>query len=109
MIRSVLDANVVVSGVLGFERAESAPGEIVRAWVEGEFALVVSGPLVDEIGRSPELRNTDGKIVHDVTDVDGDRGLRCELEPRQERVEAEFPRSSGLGQPSKTTDSRVGP
>ncbi len=55
MIRSVLDANVVVSGVLGFERAESAPGEIVRAWVDGEFVLVVSGPLVDEIERT--LRN----------------------------------------------------
>lgn len=55
MIHAVLDANVIVSGVLGVDRAESTPGEIWRCWRRGEFAMVVSATLINEVERA--LRN----------------------------------------------------
>jgi len=48
LIRAVLDANIVASGVLGFDRDESPPGAILRAWFRREFELITSNALILE-------------------------------------------------------------
>ncbi|MGI8476278.1 MAG: putative toxin-antitoxin system toxin component, PIN family [Thermomicrobiales bacterium] len=52
MIRAVLDANVVASGVLRYGSATSTPAEIVRRWVTGSFEFVISDHVIDEIERT---------------------------------------------------------
>ena len=47
MIRAVLDANVLVSGIL----TDGAPRSILRAWRTGQLHLVASEATLDEIGR----------------------------------------------------------
>ncbi len=49
MIRAVLDANVVASGILRFHDADSAPVVILRRWLASEFAMVTSGALRAEV------------------------------------------------------------
>ncbi len=44
----VFDTNVFVSGLL---LPDSVPGRIVAAWREGQFGLVISEPMLAEIGR----------------------------------------------------------
>lgn len=48
MIRAVLDANVLVSVLLS---PHAAPGRVFLAWREERFRLVVSAPILKEIGR----------------------------------------------------------
>ena len=48
MIRAVLDANVVVSGVLS---PAGVPGQILDEWRAERFALLVSAPILEEIVR----------------------------------------------------------
>jgi len=48
MIRAVLDANVVVSGVLS---GKGYPGRILAAWRDEQFHLVISEAILEEIGR----------------------------------------------------------
>lgn len=48
MIRAVLDANVVVSGVLS---GKGYPGRILAAWRDEQIHLVVSEAVLEEIGR----------------------------------------------------------
>jgi putative PIN family toxin of toxin-antitoxin system len=55
-VRTVLDPNVIISGLLS--RA-GRPAQILRAWDEGQFELVVSRKLLDELVRAlsyPKLR-----------------------------------------------------
>ncbi len=47
MIRAVLDANVMVSGIV----TEGIPRSVLRAWRAGHFHLVASQATLDEIGR----------------------------------------------------------
>lgn len=47
-MKVVLDTNVLVSGLM---LPESVPGQIVAAWRGAHFDLVLSEPLLDEIGR----------------------------------------------------------
>jgi putative PIN family toxin of toxin-antitoxin system len=47
MIRAVLDANVLVSGIV----TEGIPRNILRVWRAGHFHLVESQATLDEIGR----------------------------------------------------------
>jgi uncharacterized protein len=47
MIRAVLDANVLVSGIL----TEGIPRSILRAWRCGYFHLIASQATLDESGR----------------------------------------------------------
>lgn len=47
-MRVVLDTNVCVSGLL---LPGSTPGRIVTAWRDGQFGLVLSEPLLAEIGK----------------------------------------------------------
>jgi len=47
-MRVVIDTNVFVSGLL---LPESTPGRIVQAWRDGQFEVVMSDPMLDEIER----------------------------------------------------------
>ena len=47
-MRVVLDTNVLVSGLM---LPESVPWKIVAAWRVAQFELVLSEPMLDEIGR----------------------------------------------------------
>ena len=47
MIRAVLEANVIVSGIL----TEGVPRRILRAWRSEQFHLAASPAILDEIGR----------------------------------------------------------
>ena len=47
-MRVVLDTNVLISGLM---LPASLPGRIVKAWRSGAFELVLSEPMVGEIGR----------------------------------------------------------
>lgn len=47
-MKVVLDTNILVSGIA---RPHGTPGRIVTAWLEGQFDLVVSNPLLDEFER----------------------------------------------------------
>jgi len=48
MIPAVLDANVVVSGILS---ENGTPGKILKAWFEDRFHLVISPAILDELRR----------------------------------------------------------
>lgn len=48
MIRAVLDANVIVSGMVRFRTGRSAPSAILRAWVNDDFDLLISEHIFDE-------------------------------------------------------------
>jgi uncharacterized protein len=55
-VRAVLDPNVIISGVLS---STGAPADVLRALAAGEFELVVSKALLDELERAlayPKLR-----------------------------------------------------
>jgi uncharacterized protein len=52
VIRAVLDANVLVSGIAGYKKAESAPGELLRRLVRGDFSLVTSNAILIEVRRT---------------------------------------------------------
>ena len=47
-MRVVIDTNVFVSGLL---LPESTPGRIMQAWRDGQFEVVMSDPMLDEIER----------------------------------------------------------
>jgi uncharacterized protein len=51
-MRVVLDANVFASGVLGYRRPDSTPGEIVRRWRTRDFVLISSDHLIGEVERT---------------------------------------------------------
>ena len=46
MLRAVVDCNVLVAGLLS---RSGPPAELLRRWLEGEFELVVSDALLDEL------------------------------------------------------------
>ena len=55
-MRAVLDPNVIISAVLS---RDGTPAEILRALARGEFELVASHGLLEELGRAlsyPKLR-----------------------------------------------------
>jgi len=52
MIRVVLDANVLVSALLGSERSIAPPSVIMRLWLDKAFVVVISSPLYAEVERT---------------------------------------------------------
>jgi putative PIN family toxin of toxin-antitoxin system len=55
-LRAVLDPNVLISALLS---ARGAPAQVLRAWSDGAFDLVISESLVSELRRAlayPKLR-----------------------------------------------------
>lgn len=49
MISAVLDTNILASGTI---TAATAPGQILDAWRDGQFELVVSVHIIDELERT---------------------------------------------------------
>lgn len=58
MISVVLDANILVSGTV---TASTPPGQILNAWHDGQFELVISTHILDELERT--LQNLISKII----------------------------------------------
>jgi putative PIN family toxin of toxin-antitoxin system len=48
VIRAVLDANVLVSGLLS---PKGPPGQILDAWLAGEFQICITPQILDEVSR----------------------------------------------------------
>lgn len=48
MIRAVLDANVLVSGLIS---RKGTPGQVLDAWLEGRFRACISPAILNEISR----------------------------------------------------------
>ena len=46
-MRAVVDTNVFISGLM---LSKSTPGQVLTAWRTGHFHLVLSEPMLDEIG-----------------------------------------------------------
>ena len=66
-LRVVLDTNVILSSFLS--RNPSSPTkEIIRRWLDGEFILVVSDALVDEVTEKLRAANiSDDRITNFLT------------------------------------------
>jgi putative PIN family toxin of toxin-antitoxin system len=52
VIRAVLDANTIVSGLARFRHGTSPPVVILRAWLDERFELWISDELIDEVTRT---------------------------------------------------------
>ena len=52
MIRAVLDANTIASGAARFRLGTSPPVLVLQAWAHGQFELLISDLLVDEVVRT---------------------------------------------------------
>ena len=52
MVRAVLDTNVLASGATGFLIPESIPGQLLRAWQNDRFELIVSEHILTELSRT---------------------------------------------------------
>jgi putative PIN family toxin of toxin-antitoxin system len=55
-VRAVLDPNVIISALLS---PSGNPAGVLRAWQQGEFELIVSASLLEELARAlayPKLR-----------------------------------------------------
>ena len=55
-MRAVVDPNIIISALLS---PSGTPARVVAAWLEGDYELVVSPLLLDELGRAlgyPKLR-----------------------------------------------------
>ncbi len=79
MIRVLLDANIIVSGLLRFRSGSTPPARILRAWFAENYQLLTSEHILDEVTRTiskpwfqermdPEIQST---LLH---------GLRHEAE-----------------------------
>ena len=66
-LRAVLDTNVFVSGLMG---VKSPPRRIVDGWLEGQFKLVTSLHLVEELGHVLGYPRIAERVRLDPTDVD---------------------------------------
>lgn len=66
MIRAVLDANVFVSGLISYS---GAPGQIIDLWLTGEFMLVISPDILDELKRVLEYPRLKQRIAPETTGV----------------------------------------
>jgi len=56
-VRAVLDPNVLISALLS---RKGAPAQVLLRWLAGEFELIVSRELLDELARAldyPKLRS----------------------------------------------------
>ena len=52
MIRAVLDANALASGLVGIRLPTSTPGELMRRWRGRKFTHVVSDHILEEVKRT---------------------------------------------------------
>jgi putative PIN family toxin of toxin-antitoxin system len=59
LIRVVLDANVLISGLIS---GQGPPGRIMDAWIDGRFRLYISPPIFEEIRRILDYPRIAGRI-----------------------------------------------
>jgi uncharacterized protein len=52
VIRAVLDANVLASGIVGVHLSTSTPGELIRRWRQNELTIVISNHILLEVERT---------------------------------------------------------
>ncbi len=86
MIRAVLDANVVVSGVLS---QNGVPGRILKAWKAERFHLVRSAAILDELRRVlsyPKIRRRHGWSQAEILEFVEDIASLAILVPGQHRL-----------------------
>ena len=79
MIVVVMDTNVLVSGILGFPRGSSVPGELLRRWIRQSFAIALSDHVADELVRTLDAPWISRRV--DPRDVQAVMG-RLALHPR---------------------------
>ncbi len=86
MIRAVLDANVVVSGVLS---ENGVPGRILKVWKAERFHLVISAAILDELRRVlsyPKIRRHHGWSQAEILEFVEDIASLAILVPGQHRL-----------------------
>lgn len=69
MIRAVFDANTVASGLLRFRIGTSPPVQLLRAWTLGDFELLMSDLLIEEIIRTLSKPYFVAHVETDVVDT----------------------------------------
>lgn len=52
MIAAVLDTNVLAPALRGLGNPDNRLGELLRRWQAGDFELIVSRPILDELRRT---------------------------------------------------------
>lgn len=52
MILATLDTNILASGARKLDDPVSTPGQVLSRWIEGEFVLVCSLPILVELERT---------------------------------------------------------
>lgn len=52
MISATLDTNIPASGARKLGDPSSSPGQVLDRWIEGEFILMCSAPIIDELTRT---------------------------------------------------------
>jgi|SRR4051794_13517531 putative PIN family toxin of toxin-antitoxin system len=65
MIRAVLDAHVLASGIIGFLILTSTPGQILRAWRALQSDLLVSDHLLSELKRTLEKPHFQARLTQE--------------------------------------------
>lgn len=53
MIRAVLDTNVLASGIVTFNQP-TPPAQVLKKWQAGEFQMIVSQPILEELKKTLE-------------------------------------------------------
>ncbi len=73
MIRAVLDGNAIASGMARFRTGVSPPAVILRAWVNDDFDLLVSGhimrELVSTLAKSYFVEHVDIEVSREVLEA----------------------------------------
>lgn len=69
MIRAVLDANTIVSGMARFDVGSSPPVLILREWMSGRVTLLISDWLLDEVTRTLAKPYFQSQVAVDVYDL----------------------------------------
>lgn len=64
MIRAVLDANVIVSGMVAFPDPSRVLAVVLRTWVRGRFELLISDHILDEVIRTAAKPYFSERIDH---------------------------------------------
>lgn len=69
MILATLDTNILASGARKLGDSASTPGQILERWIEGEFVLVCSAPILSELERTLHKSYFRQHLTDDQVDV----------------------------------------
>ncbi|MFN8637377.1 MAG: putative toxin-antitoxin system toxin component, PIN family [Chloroflexota bacterium] len=83
MIFATLDTNVLAAGTRKLGDPSSSPGRVLDHWIEGDFVLVCSVPILTELTRTLNKRyfrqHLSDEQIQDVHDMLQDEALMVEL------------------------------